>query len=196
MIVELDETGERIVNATFKILQEEGYQKATTKRLAAEAGVNEVTIFRKFESKKNLIEITKTHFLNVFIDKVRGIFYFNGDEQIEEYLTGSFQGMLNLSENDFSILKVAMEEVHEIPERKLLVSQITDVILDKLEEFFKLQKDNALIRDVDPKVLSVMCFSIIFQSLILRKVYGEASEMDNDYYSDNIFDILFNGIKP
>ena len=37
-------------------VQKEGVQKATTKKIAAEAGVNEVTIFRKFENKKNLIE--------------------------------------------------------------------------------------------------------------------------------------------
>ena len=46
---ELDATEEKIINATFRIFQKEGIDKATTKKIAAEAGVNEVTIFRKFE---------------------------------------------------------------------------------------------------------------------------------------------------
>ncbi|MDO5819484.1 MAG: helix-turn-helix domain-containing protein [Methanobrevibacter sp.] len=44
--------------ATFGIHQKEGFTKATTKIIAAEAGVNEVTIFRNFQNKNNLIEIT------------------------------------------------------------------------------------------------------------------------------------------
>jgi len=56
----------KIINATFNILQKEGIQKATTKKIAAEAGVIEVTIFRNFKNKKNLIEITKDHYEGVF----------------------------------------------------------------------------------------------------------------------------------
>jgi hypothetical protein len=63
-----------------------------------------------------------------------------------------------------------MEEVREIPGRKLLISHITDVVLDKLEEFFILQKENGTIMDVDLSVVAVMCFSLIFQSVILRNV--------------------------
>ena len=49
---EFDSTEEKIINATFDILQKEGFEKTTTKKIAREAGVNEVTIFRKFENKK------------------------------------------------------------------------------------------------------------------------------------------------
>ena len=69
MVIELDNTEEKIVEATFGILQKEGSKKATTKRIAAEAGVNEVTIFRKFESKKNLIKITKEYYVARFVGK-------------------------------------------------------------------------------------------------------------------------------
>ncbi|MBO7719351.1 MAG: TetR/AcrR family transcriptional regulator [Methanosphaera sp.] len=196
MFNQRENTEEKILNATFKILQKEGVGKATTKRIAAEAGVNEVTIFRKFDNKQNLIEKTKDHFIRVFIDKLRGIFYFNGDEDIEEYLRGAFMGVISLSDNDFSILKIAMEEVREIPERKLLIIQITDVILDKLEDFFKLQKEKGTVKDIDARVMAVMCFSIIFQSAILRNVYSLSPDYELDYYSENIFDVLFNGIKP
>lgn len=65
MIFEKENTEEKIIDATFHILEKEGVQKATTKRIAAEAGVNEVTIFRKFGNKKNLIEtIVKNLIIN------------------------------------------------------------------------------------------------------------------------------------
>lgn len=52
MLFERENTEEKIIAATFNIVQKEGVQKATTKKIAAEAGVNEVTIFRKFDNKK------------------------------------------------------------------------------------------------------------------------------------------------
>ena len=78
MFGEKENTEEKIMKATFDILQREGLAKTTTKKIAAEAGVNEVTIFRKFENKKNLINATKEFFLKKFtkvLDKWRKICY-------------------------------------------------------------------------------------------------------------------------
>jgi len=111
-------TDEKIINATFEILQEEGFAKATTKKIAAKAGVNEVTIFRNFKNKNNLVEATKEYYLHLLIAKLEEIFEFGEDEGIGEYLKISFFGVLNLSEEDFRILRVAMEEVREDPDKK------------------------------------------------------------------------------
>lgn len=188
-------TDEKIIKATFSILQKEGFTKATTKKIAAEAGVNEVTIFRNFQNKNNLVEITKDYYLQLFIEKLEEIFDFNGDEEIEEYLQSNFSGLLNLSDEDFSIIKVAMEEVRDIPEKKLLISKITGTIIGKLEEFFKSQIEKGKIREVDSRVLAVMCFSITFQSVVLWKIYDQKHTPETEQYGNNFLDILYNGIR-
>ncbi|WP_405293655.1 TetR/AcrR family transcriptional regulator [Methanobrevibacter sp.] len=192
---EFNSTDKKIINATFKILQKEGFAKATTKKIAAEAGVNEVTIFRKFQNKNNLVEITKECYLVRYLEKMEEIFDFNEDDEIEEYLQSNFVGLLNLSENEYSIIKLAMEEVRDIPERKQLISRITGTIIDKLEEFFKSQIEKGKIRQIDARVLAGMCFSITFQSVILWKVYDMSPSVETDQYANNFLDILYNGIK-
>jgi AcrR family transcriptional regulator len=197
MDLELDSTSEKIVSATFKLLQKDGSEKATTKKIASEAGVNEVTIFRKFENKKNLIEITKQYYLQVLINTLEEIFVFEEGQTIEEYLKISFYGILNLSDEDFSILKVAMEEVRGVSEKKNLISEVTDVILNKLEEFFKFQIDKGTVReDINPKSLAIMCFSVLFQSVILWKIYDKDLGFETIPYADDIMNILFEGINP
>ena len=171
-------------------------QKATTKKIAAEAGVNEVTIFRKFENKKNLIETTKEHYMKMLINKLERNFRFREDDEIEEYLKTSFDGILNFSEDDFNIIKIAMQENTNLPEKKLQIAKITDTILNKLDEFFKLQLEKGVIRDVNSKAITLMCYSIIFQSLILWQIYGNDRNIEPDYYANDFLDILFNGIKP
>ena len=196
LMKEFSSTDEKIIKATFGIVQREGFTKATTKKIAAEAGVNEVTIFRNFQNKNNLVEITKNYYLQLLIGKLEEIFEFEEDEGIEEYLKISFFGILNLSEEDLSIIRVAMEEVRENPGNQLLISEITDVILNKLEEFFKLKMEKGIIRQVNPKALAIMCFGMLFQSVILWKIYNKDLEFETNYYADDLINILFEGINP
>jgi AcrR family transcriptional regulator len=44
-----------IFNAALKVITERGYVGATTKLIAEEAGIGEVTLFRRFANKDNLI---------------------------------------------------------------------------------------------------------------------------------------------
>lgn len=195
MKIELDNTEEKIVRATFDIIQKEGLAKATTKRIAAEAGVNEVTVFRKFTNKNNLVEITKAYHFQILIEKLEEIFEFRQDEEIEEYLRNNFKELINLPEEEFSIIKVALEDVRAVTDKKLLIAQITDVILDKFEEFFTLQIEEGRIRKVNPRVLGTLCYSITFQSLVLWKIYDKNVEKDGIDYSTEFLDIIYNGIK-
>ena len=195
MLFERENTEEKIIAATFNIVQKEGVQKATTKKIAAEAGVNEVTIFRKFENKKNLIEATKDYYMAKLLSKLEETFDFDEEDSIEEYLKRSFHGILDFSEEDISIIRVAMQEIEGASDRKLLISQITDTIISKMEEFFKFQLEKGRIRNVNSKAISLMCFSIIFQSLILWQIYGDTTDIESDYFADDYLDIIFNGIK-
>lgn len=48
-------TDDRILDAAMRVVVEEGLRGATTRRIAEEAGVNEVTLFRRFGSKDHLL---------------------------------------------------------------------------------------------------------------------------------------------
>lgn len=47
-------TRDTLINATIQVFARDGIDKATTKNLAAEAGLNEVYIYRTFEDKEDL----------------------------------------------------------------------------------------------------------------------------------------------
>lgn len=196
MTIELDDTEKKIVEATFNIAQRDGITKATTKRIAKEAGVNEVTIFRRFENKKNLIEITKNYYFEALIAELNEIFDYDEDDEIEDYLQSCFFNLSNLPEDDFSVIKIALREVKDEEDKKLLISHMTRTTLNKFQSFFDLQIEKGNIRKVDTRVLGTMCFSLIFQSVVIQKTYGNEIDMsDRESYSDGFWDILLNGIK-
>lgn len=50
-----EQTRERLIDAAARTFSNEGIQGATTRQIAREAGVNEVTLFRHFKSKDQLL---------------------------------------------------------------------------------------------------------------------------------------------
>lgn len=51
----MDETSQRIIDATMSLIRDKGYVATTTKDIAKTAGVNECTLFRKFKNKKDIV---------------------------------------------------------------------------------------------------------------------------------------------
>jgi AcrR family transcriptional regulator len=54
---------EALLEAAIKVFGESGIRGATTRRIAQEAGVNEVTLFRHFHSKDDLIQTALTAYV-------------------------------------------------------------------------------------------------------------------------------------
>jgi AcrR family transcriptional regulator len=71
-------TNQRVLAAALKVFSERGLA-ATTKEIAVEAGVNEVTLFRQFESKQNLVAAVTLEMLRHQADSLARIDLENPD---------------------------------------------------------------------------------------------------------------------
>lgn len=65
-------TEDKILNASILLFSQKGYTSVTTKEIAKEAGVCEMTLFRHFENKHNLFEKAFDKF--VFFPKFRALY--------------------------------------------------------------------------------------------------------------------------
>ncbi|MCR8643770.1 TetR/AcrR family transcriptional regulator [Paenibacillus sp. N1-5-1-14] len=69
---------DQLLTAVIDLVAEKGYNGVSTKEIAATAGVNEVTLFRQFGNKQNLLETAFHHFhyademTKLFQDKITG----------------------------------------------------------------------------------------------------------------------------
>lgn len=61
--VDSTDTREKIMLSALKNFSSLGYHKTTTKLIATDAGVNEVTIFRLFKNKENLFQETTAYYV-------------------------------------------------------------------------------------------------------------------------------------
>ena len=186
---------EKILEASFHVLEKEGKSKTTTRKIAKYANVSEVTLFRKFKNKKTLLKMTKEYYSTYLIEKLNEIFEYENDTKIEDYLKRVFYDLVNLTETELNIIKIGIEEVRNITGENNLFLKITETTLEKLSEFFTIKIARNEIRDLNPDILSLNIFSILFESIILWKVYKKSLQYEIDKYISDFLDIFLNGIK-
>ncbi|HOA28985.1 MAG TPA: TetR/AcrR family transcriptional regulator [Candidatus Cloacimonadota bacterium] len=62
-----------IVQAAIQVIAREGYEKLTTKNLAASLGVSDASLYRHFESKKDLIKMVLCYFEHLSCEVIQHI---------------------------------------------------------------------------------------------------------------------------
>ena len=123
MEIELDKTEQKIVDATIFLLDKEGMNGTTTKKIAKKAEVSEVTVFRKFKSKDNLLKIAKIYYSDYFLEKISDIFTNYEDTDLESLLKNTWWKLVNFLDNNLDIIKIALDELMSNLEEEKIFSK-------------------------------------------------------------------------
>jgi AcrR family transcriptional regulator len=169
-------TRERILEAALRLFSEKGYLGATTKDIAAESGIAEVTLFRHFETKEKLLEDVLTTYtflpaLKEIIPAVRSLPY----EESLIRIARSFLDTLCLR-RDF--IKILHSERHLYSEKilKSYHATINEMFITLSAHFEDLQKQGIL-RQFDTFLAARAFLGMFFSyfsssSLLMFKKYG------------------------
>lgn len=103
---------EKLLLAAMRVFTESGFRGATTRRIAEEAGVNEVTLFRLFKSKTALInEAAKLH-ARLRMEHALPVQPLDPQRELTEWCAAQL-GFLQKSR---SLIRKCMAELEEHPE--------------------------------------------------------------------------------
>lgn len=194
MEIELDKTEQKIVDATIFLLDKEGVNGTTTKKIAKKAEVSEVTVFRKFKSKDNLLKIAKIYYSDYFLEKISDIFTNYEDTDLESLLKNTWWKLVNFLDNNLDIIKIALDELMSSPEEEKIFSKFSDEVLKNLTNIFQEQIDKGKIRKINPSAAALTVFSVIVEGIIFWKFESKVSNDDTNKYLDDFLDIFINGI--
>ncbi|WP_400222847.1 TetR/AcrR family transcriptional regulator [Methanobrevibacter smithii] len=194
MEIELDKTEQKIVDATIFLLDKEGMNGTTTKKIAKKAEVSEVTVFRKFKSKDNLLKIAKIYYSDYFLEKISDIFTNYEDTDVESLLKHIWGKLVNFLDNNLDIIKIALDELMSNPEEEKIFSKFSDEVLKNLTNIFQEQIDKGKIRKINPSAAALTVFSVIVEGIIFWKFESKVSNDDTNKYLDDFLDIFIKGI--
>jgi AcrR family transcriptional regulator len=154
-------TKELLLQATLKLISEKGYVGATTREIAQQAGVTELTLFRHFGSKEKLFEeLLQSH---TFLPKLRELLPELDSLSYEEALTLIATRFLLSLKDRKSMVKIMYSELTIYPDKiKLLYNQFIDDIRGTLASYFKTLQKKDRLRNVSPDTAARMFLGVLF----------------------------------
>lgn len=182
---------DKILNASIILFSQKGYSTVTTKEIAKEAGVSEMTLFRHFESKHNLFEKAFEKF--VFTPRFKVLFEgLEGDLERDLYkICASYHDILYKNQN-IILMYFKNEELN--PEFDVTLFKFPQELKKRLCHYFAMMKDRGVIQE-NPESLAVSFlatnFGLFFTSLVMNKL---TFEIDLDACIANYVRIFAKGI--
>ena len=192
-------TEQRILEAALKVFASEGYSGATTRRIAEEANVAEVTLFRKFQSKENLLREVLLKNRAAF-SALDNSFRIEKDVDLETDLRILGKNIANVMKDKKKDSKRSMfmfmlfEEGRRRPEVAEILSSVIQMNITRLSEYFELQIINGKMRNINPRSAALTFVSYFVYTSLLRGVFGDSFLGGSDEEIERFLDIFARGI--
>lgn len=178
------------------LIRDKGYVATTTKDIAHAAGVNECTLFRKFESKKDIVlqgvsqekwraDVTPELFQNV-------------KWELESDLKMFMNVYMGKITPDFVNLSIGLRAPQLYDETAPLIMRVPQAFVSSLTEYFRKMAELGNIAPCDYETLAMTVFSSTFGYTFLSASFDTAlAKTDRESFINNSVKVLVNGIaKP
>ena len=191
-------TRQRLLDAAARVFARSGLEGATTREIAREAEVNEVTLFRHFQTKDNLLS-----------EVVRRTF----DRQEETLAApdpaaartgGSLRASLRrfaqrygeLLESNLPLLRTLIGEIHRHREHEIRVFKgIFTPLKAELLATIDAARARGIVRPgVEPRVAADLFASMIFTE-VLRRASPHCPDYPADLYLETCVDVFARGVE-
>jgi AcrR family transcriptional regulator len=183
-----------ILVAAATVFRAKGYDRATTREIAAEADVSEGSIYTYFRSKKDLL----TGIVEQVVPELMGEALVLGDTgDVSTRITDGFERMLTFVCEHRDMLSVLVGEVWRDDQ---IMHEWIEVagqrLLERLEERFRTMVSLGMVRKLDPAMGARM---VLFAGLgvalpLVRGVWALPEQAQRRQMAGNLADLLLNGM--
>jgi len=190
-----DETREKLLQATIELVSEKGYLGATTREIAALAGVSELTLFRKFGKKEQLFEEMLESF--TFLPQLRDLIEEIDEMPVQEGLSAIGIRFLQTLRDRRQLVRILFSEMSHYPEKVRRIYQMMIYNTARtLENYLETRKPRGEIQNLDMNFASfaflrVLVMTFTYESIIKGQVLNDDRI---EYTVNELVSIFLNGI--
>ncbi len=175
------------------LVRDKGYVATTTKEIAKAAGVNECTLFRKFESKKDIV-IQGANQTGWRADIAPEIFE-KITWELETDLEMFMRAYMDRMTPDFVNLSIGLRAPQLYEETRQLIMKVPQTFLEAFTDYLNRMCARGKIPRKDFKALAMTVFSATFGYTFLSASFGkELTEVERDEYIRNSVQMFVKGI--
>lgn len=195
------ETETRILDAARRLFAERGYVATTTRAIAREAGVNEVTLFRRFSNKAGLLQALGARIAAAQADRSPGdplaAGHASSSDEVCTVLTQLARSEIQSAMQDGGLVVRLAFDARSVPEVGAVLGDAATANLEHLaERMAAWQRAGALRRDLSPGIMAEAFFSltssyVMFRQLVSREALSEHTLAAE---AEQLVTVLWNGI--
>ena len=191
----VSDTHRRLLDAAARVFARSGLEGATTREIAREAGVNEVTLFRHFQSKEKLLTAVLQR---TFAGQEETL---PADQAVEpEDLRAGLRryarGYAELLQSNILLVRTVIGEIHRHAEHeKQVLRGIFAPLKVELVALIREARERGTVRaDVDPVIAADLLGGLIFME-VLRRTSPFTPDYSTEVYFDAAVDVFARGIE-
>jgi AcrR family transcriptional regulator len=168
-----DKTRQRLIEAAAQVFAGEGYARATTRALAAAAGVNEVTLFRHFGNKESLFAAVTEQYAGPAVTTALEA-QLSGDYHRDLLMVGNqlLQVLLERKE----VLRMMLCEASHFPEVRAVMVQNPRQIRRMLARYLQQQIERGQVRPLHREATAQAFAGMVFSYAIMWEILGDSVE--------------------
>ena len=180
---------QRLLDAALGLFCCDGYDGVSTRAIAKKAGVNEVTLFRLFKTKENVLHGVLDREADIRMRIPPAAFEPTDDVVSDLARFGGFmlEGMLAKA----PLMKLGMTEMQRRPAVWRHMSPAPAAVIRSLGGYFDRAARKGLIRKVDSRLAAMVFFSFFFRSMVMTTFLGKDMLMRLDDKAIRDFCALF-----
>lgn len=190
----MDDTSQKIIDATMSLIRDKGYVATTTKDIARLAGVNECTLFRKFKNKKDIVlngvaqekwraNVTTEAFQNVVWEL---------QPDLEMFMTAYMDRITP----EFVNLSIGLRAPQLYDETAPMIMKVPQAFILSLIDYFEKMEQLGKIAHMDFESLAMTIFSSTFGYTFLKASFKqELTKVEQRDFIKNSVAVFVKGIS-
>lgn len=190
----MDETSQKIVDAAMVLIREKGYVATTTKEIAKTAGVNECTLFRKFQSKKEIVleGVSQAQWRAGITPDIF--------EKVSWELTTDLEMFMRMYMDrmtpEFVNLSIGLRAPQIYEETAPFIQKVPQAFLTAFTDYLRKMQEKGKLPETEIDTFAVTFFSAVFGYTFLRASFGEAFvKVGQDAYIRHSVQMLVKGLE-
>ncbi|WP_280769346.1 TetR/AcrR family transcriptional regulator [Salipaludibacillus daqingensis] len=188
-------TDEIILETAIDLMEKKGFKAVTTKEIASKSGFSEMTLFRHFGTKKNILE--KAVETYSYLIDMKSILYDKVEYDLRKDLTRVSKTYHRYNQQNYKMVLLSFQERNTHPFIGESLSENPKQLKMYLVEYFKeMQKRNKMVA-VDPEIQAMNFLWMNLGYFLSYQLGGrKVAVVPLDKFIDDSVDLFVKGLMP
>lgn len=195
----LTDKQKKILLAAIESFSEKGYAATSTSEIAKKAGVAEGTIFRHYNTKKDLlvsiVAPLMTKLIAPFVVEDFNKVLDRQFDRVEDFLRATIENRRDVLKRLLPVVKIMLQEIPFHPElRQQFIDQIAKKIFERVSDLIKGYQAKGQIIEMPPESVARLAITSILGFLFTRYILFPENDWDDELETERTIQFIMHGL--